>query len=280
MSRDEFHNLAEVQLNLNSAVKTYWGNLGLWSADSDPAKQDYAEACSRMAQLLGDSAQLNHQDIVIDVGFGCGDQLLLWLQQYGVEQLYGLNISRSQTQLSQQRLATAGYAQQAEQLSLGSNVELLEWASASLFASPTKMIALDCAYHFTDRLQFLADSYQLLAPQGQLMLCDLLLDDRGTSLTNKLVLKVLCRLCKIPYTNLLKHSDYLAKCRALGFEVEKFDDITEQVFLPFGQWLQAYKLQHADKSIAWSKYTGTAWFLRWAKQHGVLRYAVISLSKP
>ena len=297
MSNKEFHNLAEAQLNLNSTETSYWGNLGLWRADVPPAQQDYAEACTAMAQLLAEYAQLNSNDVVLDIGFGCGDQLLLWLQRYGVEQLYGLNISTSQTQLSQQRLISAGYTQQAQQLftascadmaamdggyagNAGAVTSALKWASSRLSASPTKILALDCAYHFADRQQFLADSYSLLAPQGQLVLCDLLLDESAISLRQNLALKALCRLCKIPYANLLKQAEYLDRCKTLGFEVQNFDDRSEQVFLPFGQWLQAYQQQHRDKKLSWGKYSGTAWFLRWAKRQEVLRYVVINLSKP
>lgn len=280
MSHKEFHNLAEAQLNLNSTEKTYWGNLGLWSKDTPAAGQDYAQACTNMATLLADCAQLNPEDVLLDIGFGCGDQLLLWLQHYGLEQLYGLNLSHSQTQLSQQRLRQASFTQQAEQCVQGSNAELLKWSSRSLSASPTKIIALDCAYHFEDRQQFLIDSYALLAPKGKLVLCDLLLDDHALSLKQRLVLKTLCQLCNIPYKNLLKQANYLARCEDIGFEVIDYIDLTDRVFLPFGEWLKAYRQQHAEKQLRWGKYTGTAWFLRWAKQQGILRYVVINLSKP
>ncbi len=279
MAGKEFYDLAEAQLNLSSHSKSYWGNLGLWRADTPAAQQDYAQACTRLAKLVGDLAQLNPQDQVIDIGFGCGDQLLLWLQDYAVEQLYGLNISSSQTQLSQQRLAEAGFCQQAQQCRQGSYADMLKWASSTLSAPPSKIIALDCAYHFRDRQQFLAHSHTLLAPQGQTVLCDLLLGSNTLSLKNRLVLKTLCRVCNIPYKNLLKKVHYMARCEALGFEVVDFIDITEHVFLPFGEWLYTYRHAHCDKGLHWGKYTGTAWFLRWAKQQGILRYVVVNLRK-
>ena len=279
MSNKEFHNLAEAQLNLNSPTPSYWGNLGLWRKNTPAAEQDYAQACSALAHLVAQQAQLQPDDVLVDIGFGCGDQLLLWLQHYRVEQLYGLNISRSQTQLSQQRLIGAGYAQPAPQISIGSHADMLPWAAHSLSASPTKIIALDCAYHCSSRQQFLADSYTQLAPQGQLVLCDLILDDKALGPKQKLILKTLCRLCNIPYGNLLVRADYLHGCKQLGFELQNCEDITEQVFLPFGQWLLAYRQQHASKGLRWGKYRGTAWFLRWAVQQQALRYVVISLSK-
>lgn len=276
----EFHDLAETQLNLNSATPSYWGNLGLWRSDIPPAQQDYAEACSAMAQRLAQYAQLNSQDTLLDIGFGCGDQLLLWLQDYRVKQLYGLNISRSQTQLSQQRLIDAGYPQHAQQLFVGCCADMLSMnGTYAGSAVPTKIIALDCAYHFPNRQQFLADSYTLLAPNGRLVLSDLLLDQHTISLRHTLVLKTLCRLCNIPYANLLTRAVYLDRCTELGFHVEPIEDISAQVFLPFGQWLSAYQQQHRNKPLNWTKYKATAWFLRWARQHHILRYVVINLSK-
>ena len=77
-NRREFFDCQELVLNIQ--INESWANLGLWeSGDS------YSQAGRRMAHELGELARLNSSDSILDIGFGNGDQLQLWRQEFRVK---------------------------------------------------------------------------------------------------------------------------------------------------------------------------------------------------
>ncbi|MGK0249695.1 MAG: cyclopropane fatty-acyl-phospholipid synthase-like methyltransferase, partial [Oleispira sp.] len=112
----EFYDLSERILNTGDL---YWGNLGYWQRGSD-----YSMACANLARSLAEAVDLDQNSGVFDAGFGCGDQLLLWMREYQVEFLCGINYSVSQTELAQQRLQQAGFKEAADNIHQGNVAEL------------------------------------------------------------------------------------------------------------------------------------------------------------
>lgn len=269
--KGEFHDLAEALLNQESGGTTVWGNLGYWAE-----AQTYPEACTALADQLGQRLQLGPQTRLLDVGFGCGDQLLHWLQHYDLRELDGLNLSHSQTELAQQRLTQKGYTTLAARLHQGSVSGLRRWAADRARSPADTLLALDCAYHFPSRHKFLVDAAALLPAGGRLGMTDLVLGREDLTLRESLPLRAMTTLSRIPRENLVTAETYQAQWQACGLEVESFTDLTDQVFLPFGQWLQRYRATYGRSASRsqWAKYEATARFLAWAQRHGVLRYIV------
>jgi cyclopropane fatty-acyl-phospholipid synthase-like methyltransferase len=274
----EFHDLAERQLNHESSNRTAWGNFGDWGEATT-----YPAACAALADQIGTRMALGEPSRVIDVGFGCGDQLLRWLKHYRVGDLAGLNLSQSQTNLAQRRLIEAGHPQVAAKLSIGSAADLLTWAATLGSPAPNAIIALDCAYHFAPRSQFLTDAAALLAPGGQLGVTDLVLADDIRSRPKRLMLNLMTRLARLPRVNLITADTYRAQWRQAGFAEPTYTDISDRVMEPFGNWLRHYKL-HFPTAVAnrkgWVKYDTTAAFMRWAYRERLLRYVVCVGRKP
>ena len=50
-------------------------------------------AASSMARKLGETAQLNANDRLLDVGFGFAEQDLFWVQEFSVAHITGVNIT-------------------------------------------------------------------------------------------------------------------------------------------------------------------------------------------
>lgn len=268
----EFHDLAERQLNHESGGATAWGNFGDWQT-----AQTYPAACTALADQLGTRLALSARSRVMDVGFGCGDQLLHWVRHYGVRQLAGLNLSSSQTDFARQRLADAGHPNIAAALMVGSARDLVPRATAGGQARPDTVIALDCAYHFESRTRFLTDAANVLAPGGQLGVTDLVLARDTRPWRHAAALMFMTRSARIPRANLVTADTYRAQWRQAGFAEPAFVDISEQVMLPFGDWLRRYKQSLAPAlraRINWRKYDATAAFMRWACRERVLRYIV------
>lgn len=277
-SQSEFYDLSERLLNSGDA---YWGNLGFWKCAND-----YSMACEALAHQLAIKVNLCEESRVLDAGFGCGDQLLLWLGKYRVEFLCGVNYSVSQTKLAKQRLVDSG--------STNINLDCFIQGDVSDLLGPAlwgeilikdylinTVLALDCAYHFPSRKQFLADSYKLLSTSevGRIGLTDIVLADEVLSWGKKVILHSMLYLSRIPKSNIVTLSEYSNQLLQAGFEQIGSQNISEHVFEPFGAWLTSSKVgrRKLKGNIgAWLKYKVTAAFLAWAYRKQVLRYVIIS----
>lgn len=277
----EFHDLADATaLNheTDGADRTHWGNLGHWPRSD----MRYPDACADLADRVVQGLDLDGDSRLIDVGFGCGDQVLRWISHYGVREVHGLNLSHSQTILARERLTAAGHVTIANQLDQGSATELYPWwsarARAGAKAKADAVVALDCAYHFApSRRVFLRQAASVLRPGGRLALSDIVLARPDLSLRQRAVLTGMARLSRIPGANLLTAKDYRMQLARAGFEVDRYEDLTPAVFIPFGEWLARYRAwlhPAVRRRISWTKYRATATFLRWAEQERVLRYVV------
>ena len=85
MAQSEFHDLAELHLNINpttQAIESSWGNLGYWK-DSNNGQDivHYPQACQQLAMEVALIADLSPEHKLLDTGFGCGDQLLIWIKE-------------------------------------------------------------------------------------------------------------------------------------------------------------------------------------------------------
>lgn len=303
--KSEFYNLSERLLNSGDAC---WGNLGYWKQSSD-----YTLSCEALADKLAESVELNHKSCVFDAGFGCGDQLLLWLQKYNVQSVSGINYSNSQTALAKKRLEKEGFYKTSCDIFQG---DVSDLSDCSYFNKKliNTVLALDCAYHFPSRRQFLVDSFKLLKRyqnhfdlgvitetalhleypnDGQFQestmigLTDIVLASKKICWRKKILLKAMLKLSKIPIENIVSIKKYETQLRQIGFVDIKSQDISDCVFEPFGQFIKKEydRRKQAGESVkeqrfAWLKYRITSAFLKWAYRAHVLRYVTIKASVP
>jgi cyclopropane fatty-acyl-phospholipid synthase-like methyltransferase len=276
----EFYDLSERILNTGDF---YWGNLGYWQQGSD-----YSTACAHLARILAEAVDLNQNSRVFDAGFGCGDQLLLWMREYQVEFLAGINYSVSQTELAQQRLKQAGFKESANNLYQGNITELnrdLKFHTKNI----NRILALDCAYHFPSRKQFVEDSYQILQASKndgyhkKIAFTDIVLANTAAGKTlpwrKRILLNTMLRLSQIPQENIITLQEYEQQLHQSGFEQVSSQDISEHVFLPFGHWLVSQEdriKKSTGKRSIWLKYKITSAFLAWAYNNQILRYVIVS----
>jgi cyclopropane fatty-acyl-phospholipid synthase-like methyltransferase len=272
----EFYDLSEKLLN---SKNQYWGNLGYWQTNND-----YSSACRALADELALAVQLNEFSNVFDAGFGSGDQLLLWLKKYKVNSIQGLNYSKSQTALAQKRLDEYGFSQAVNSIKYGSVTEMNEKNFSNAADDINKVVALDCAYHFPSRIQFLTSSYQKLNKGGRIGLTDILVSDSHTSSLQRLALRAMLFLSSIPAKNIVTLNTYKDELSKAGFENISIRDISDHVFTPFSDWLYEFKkgegALRSKSKLTWLKYDVTAKFLKWAYRNNILRYAIITADKP
>jgi cyclopropane fatty-acyl-phospholipid synthase-like methyltransferase len=307
----EFHDLGERVLNSGSH---YWGNLGYWQHSDD-----YSSACRSLAEQLAIELELDENSQIFDAGFGCGDQLLLWLNQYKARSIYGINYSQCQTDLAKKRLAqkrlaklspenispeNQSYQLASDNIHYGNIEDLCSQSQKQHSQHPldklkheaiiNRVIALDCAYHFPSRERFFSYSQQILTSQGRIGLADIVLSDKKLSWCEKSLLNTMLFLSRIPKQNIIPLHEYQQQLSDHGFIHIHSQNITEHVFMPFAQWLkhykqEFYKLESAatdakkglkQKKSAWLKYDVTARFLAWAYQKNILSFVIVSAQKP
>lgn len=269
----EFHDLAELALNREGQS---WGNLGYWEAATD-----YSDVCRALALLLGEQAGLNRQSRVFDAGFGCGDQMLLWLAHFGVAGARGVNLSRSQTSYAKAKLKSSGFPAAAVAIVEGNINDPQVWGAGG--DQPSHVLALDCAYHFPGRVAFFTLAQQHLAPAGRLALTDFMLADnhRTDSLNHRFLCWMLKR-SRIAEANIVHRDKYLRQLEQSGFTDIRIRDISEHVMPGFARFARALGSGGAGTKPGWFgrvKYRVTGRFLTWAYRRSILRYCVISATK-
>ncbi len=263
----EFFDTAEVALNDGGQS---WGNLGLWCEGDS-----YSEACRRLALELGTMAGLDSSSQVLDVGFGCGDQLLLWLEHFDVASLQGVNLSASQTARAKQRLQQHGQQQHCRHLGQG-DVADTDCRPAPDAATPNRILCLDSAYHFPARPGFFAHAASTLSGGGKLCLSDFVLAANYPGGLLELPLRAMLQASRIPRANLLTEAHYTAQLADAGFNHIETRDISREVMLGFSGWWSRYREKARQlPTRSRLKYAGTAGFLHWAYRRDVLRYVII-----
>jgi microcystin synthetase protein McyJ len=193
-----------------------WMNLGYWKT-----ARTYPEAAAALAMLLAEAARLGPGDRVLDVGFGFGDQDLLWIDRSGVEHITGLNITELHVRKARARVEARG---------LGDRVDLRRGSATKIrFAEGSfhKVVTLESAFHFDTRARFFEQAFHVLRPGGRIALADLVRRPGAGPLTFKN--KLICRLLSIPLANVYDRHEYVRKLAATGFEDIQCESIIRYV---------------------------------------------------
>ncbi len=263
----EFFDTAEIALNDGDQS---WGNLGLWREGDS-----YSEACRSLALELGTMAGLDDNSHVLDVGFGCGDQLLLWLEHFGVQSVQGVNLSASQCARAIALLEAHGQGHHGQHLAQGDVGDERCWPAAGAPA-PNRILCLDSAYHFPARQQFFARAARTLSPGGRLCLSDFVLSESYRGNVQELSLDAMLRASRIPRHNMLSLDEYSGQLSAAGFSRLDSRNLSREVMLGFSDWWYRFRREAGRLPVrSRLKYAVTARFLRWAFSNQVLRYVII-----
>lgn len=180
-----------------------WGNLGLWSSN-----ERYAPACTALAMAVGQAGQR-----VASVACGAGDELLLWVQAFGVRQALGCDRDAQAVRQARQHIAAAGLADRCR----------VDLQPPGLDADPADaVLCVDAAYHLSPRSDWLTEVHGWLRPGGRLAFTDLVLDREASPL-----LRSAARLCAVPPADLVDGDHRLQQLRQAGFDdvqVQRLDD--------------------------------------------------------
>lgn len=206
-------------------------NLGYWKT-----ARNIDEACAALAMLVAEAAGMGPDDDVVDVGFGFADQDMLWMDRLAPRHITGLNITPMQVRLAQARVRRRGMADR---------ITLVE-GSATAMPLPDAccdiVTAVECAFHFHTRADFMAEAFRVLRPGGRLVLADIIRaapePDGIRRRLQDFTWRQFAAKFSVPAENADRRAPYTAKLRATGFEGVEVTPIGEHVFPGWHQALR------------------------------------------
>jgi ubiquinone/menaquinone biosynthesis C-methylase UbiE len=206
-------------------------NLGHW-CDTHSIE----EACPALALLVGETAGMGPADRVVDVGFGFADQDMLWMDRFAPQRIIGLNITPLHVRLGRHRVRRRG---------LQDRIDLRE-GSATAMPLPDAccdvVTAVECAFHFDTRADFLAEAFRVLRPGGRIVLADIIRAAPAPGALRRrwqdASWRALARALSIPDANADRQEAYAARFADAGFEAVAVRSISEEVFPGWHQALR------------------------------------------
>lgn len=249
---------------------------------------------------------------LIDVGIGCGDQTLYLTRlarpgatteprQPLIKSYVGVTIAPPQAEFAQQRVRKAASssppgpdikifaADAADPTSW--NPELAKAvgptdseqtksvaaAAAEEEEGQTWLLALDTLYHFKPSRKPLLQ-HACRDMQASFMAFDLLLADRP-SFFDKLVLRLMCLLTGIPFSNFLRREQYEDILVDAGYERDliTMEDISEHVFSGIAGYIYKKDALLKTYGMSMGKFRGPAKVFNWWAKSGLVRgYIVVA----
>ena len=246
-----------------------WLNYGYWKGVDTQDK-----ACRQLADLLAEAAHMSRGHHVLDCGFGFAEQDFHWLATREPAHITGVNITPLHIDFAQKRIDGRGLARRMT----------LRLASATDLPFPEQtfdcVVALESAFNFDTRDDFLKEAFRVLKPGGWFAAADVLpLPGALQPPWRSLILKRFAW----PVANCYDRNVYGQKLENLGFVNVCEQSIREYVFPGFRAYAEARARGAArDAKIAipqsdFDTVRGDLWFRISA---GIGDYAIMSGQKP
>ncbi len=205
-------------------------NLGYWREAAT-----FDQACDALAMLVGETAQINNRDTVLDCGFGFGDQDILWARKLNPKRIIGLNITSSQVAVARRRIVD---------MALDERIDLCHGSATEMpieSDSVDKVVAVECAFHFCTREVFFNEAHRVLRPGGLLVIADIIpmpaVSGPLSRLCQRMSWALIAGKFAIPVQNAYTRQTYHAKLATSGFEHVRVESIRDWVYTPLHRYL-------------------------------------------
>lgn len=251
--------------------KPLWLNLGYWKV-----ARTYPDACVAMVELLGTRAGLEPSDRVLDVGVGFAEQDFVLLDRFKVSHITGIDITAVHVDKGRDRVAKLGLEKQID-IRLGS-ATAMEFPDVSF----EKVLALECAFHFDTRDQFIREAFRVLIPGGTIALTDMLPNpDTKFGLPTAFGRKY----GHIPKANYYDREEYRRRLAAAGFGDVLVESIREDVYPGMAKYTwqrirEKKKMNEVVVEVTQDDRAQCRGVSLWERSTGFGDYVIVSARKP
>ncbi|RKO89739.1 S-adenosyl-L-methionine-dependent methyltransferase, partial [Blyttiomyces helicus] len=241
-----------------------------------------------LAKLVGDGANLAPGSRVLDLGYGCGDQTMLFLKSYPIAELVGVTSETLQSDLAN-RLVAAQSTSTRVHLLTGNAVDPNTWRATPPNALPSNLtlpssydavLSLDSAYHYSpSRAAMWSLAATLLRPNGTLSCTDIILGDGAPSWWIRAAIRMGVAAAGVPWANMVQQDEYVAGLKGAGFADVVVRDISEKVFGGLADFIGSHRERVGwvvDSDRGWRQYVIMRRLLRWVDEMRLLRFVVVS----
>jgi ubiquinone/menaquinone biosynthesis C-methylase UbiE len=159
---DAFQTILELQEKAEKYL-----NYGYSETRSEPIEVKQAQLC----RTVFEAANIEPGHVVVDVGFGSGEQDFLFTREYDFSRLYGYNIAQSQVGYAARRATQEGLSDKLI-FRHGPSEDMTELEDQSV----DRILSIECAFYF-DRPRFYREAARVLRPGGILVLADICFSD-------------------------------------------------------------------------------------------------------
>jgi len=142
-----------------------YANFGYWPRPG----MTIDEACDAMAGLMGSELDVKAEDIVLECGCGYGTSAFYIMEKYGPQKIIGLDVTSIRIESGQKSVVERGLEGRVE-IDFGDATKL-DFDDNTF----TKIMAIECAFHFDTRYDFFVEAYRTLKPGGTMALADIIL---------------------------------------------------------------------------------------------------------